>query len=159
MLKLFQLNKKVKSFLKINNRDKLLFVEAFIFCGIARLIVLLIPFNRIKKHIGIYNKESSFDIENSQYKLIRKIAWAVNRASKFTPWESKCLVQALIAQKILKNHNIYSTLYLGIARAGEKEIRAHAWLRCGAMIVTGGYEKNNFKEVARFSNEIKITIP
>jgi len=156
MLNLSQLNKKVANFIKINNRDKLLFVQAFIYCGIARSIILFIPFNKIKKYIGIYNKESSYNIENSKYQYIRKISWAVNRASQLTPWESKCLVQALTAQRMLKRCNIYSTLYLGVAKDGEKDMKAHAWLRCGSMIVTGGHESKNFKEVARFSNELNV---
>lgn len=156
MLKLSQLNKKAVNFLKRNSRDKLLCIQAFILCGIARITILLISFNKIKKYIGTYNKESSFDIENSQYQYIKKISWAVNRASQFTPWESKCLVQALTAQRMLKHRNIYSTLYLGVAKDGEKDMKAHAWLRSGAMIVTGGYESKHFKEVARFSNELNV---
>ncbi|MBC8061952.1 MAG: lasso peptide biosynthesis B2 protein [Clostridiaceae bacterium] len=153
MPSLSQLNKKLKNFLKRSNGDKLLFFQAFIICGIARSIILLIQFNKIRTYIGTYKKESSFQIENSKYELVKKIAWAVNSASLLTPWKSKCLVKALTAQKMLKNHKIYSTLYLGVAKGGERGIQAHAWLRCGQLIVTGGNLKDNFKEVARFSNE------
>jgi len=128
-------------------------MQAFVLCGIVRGFILHVPFNKIKKYIGIYNKESVREIEVSQYKLIRKIALAVNSASRYTPWESKCLVQALVAQKMLKSRKIYSTLYLGVAKEGENAIKAHAWLRTGSIIVTGAYEAKNFKEVARFSNE------
>jgi hypothetical protein len=153
MLKLSQSSKKIKSFLKRSTGDKLLLLKSFILCGLVRIFILLIPFKRLKKHIGIHNEESSFDIDNSHYKFIKKVAWAVNRASQLTPWQSKCLVQAITAQRILMAHNIYSTLYLGLAKGGEKEIIAHAWLRSGALIVTGYSEMGNFKEVARFSNE------
>lgn len=153
MQNLSQLSKKSRGFLKRSNNEKKLFFQAFIICGVARIIILLIPFNKIKKYIGRHNEESSFDIENSRYGLIKKIAWAVNTASVLTPWESKCLVKALTAQKMLKGNNIYSTLYLGVAKNGERDIIAHAWLRCGPMIVTGAQEMNNFKEIARFSNE------
>jgi hypothetical protein len=153
MQNLSQLSKKSGSFFKRSNKDKMLFFQAFILCGIARSIIILIPFRKIKGYIGVYNKESSFDIENSKYQLVRKITWAVNRASGLTPWQSKCLVKALTAQRMLKNYNLYSTVYLGVAKEGKRDIKAHAWLRCGAMIVTGGHEKHDFKEIARFSNE------
>lgn len=153
MQNLSQLSKKSKGFLRRSNHEKILFFRAFIVCGIARIIILLVPFNKIKRYIGKYNEESSFDIENSEYKLIKKIAWAVNSASGLTPWQSKCLVKALTAQIMLKKYNIYSTLYLGIAKDKEREIKAHAWLRCGSIILTGGHEMNNFKSIAKFSNE------
>jgi hypothetical protein len=153
MLNLSVLNKKVNNFLKRSNIDKLIFIQAFVLCGIMRSLVLLVPFNKLRQHIGYYNKESSFGIEDSKYTEAKRIAWAVNRASMLTPWESKCLVQALVAQKMLKSRHIYTTLYLGVAKDGKSGLIAHAWLRCGSMIVTGGYEMDRFKEVARFCNE------
>ncbi len=153
MMKLSQWSKRLKNFLKRSNADKLLLIKSFMLCGIVRFVIAFVPFKRVKDHIGIHNKESSFDIDSSHYKFIRKVAWAVNRASQITPWKSKCLVQAITAQRILRRHNIYSTLYLGVAKGNEKKIIAHAWLRSGAIIVTGYYEMDNFKEIARFSNE------
>jgi len=153
MQNLSRLSERSKCFLKRSKRGKILFFQAFIICGIARAIILLIQFNKVKTYIGTYKGESSFQIEESKYQLIKEIACAVNSASQVTPWKSKCFVKALTAQKMLKNYNIYSTLYLGVAKDGERDIKAHAWLRAGEIIVTGGDEKNNFKEVARFSNE------
>ncbi|WP_246503483.1 lasso peptide biosynthesis B2 protein [Clostridium polyendosporum] len=118
------------------------------------MIIKMMPFNKIKGYIGIYMKESPHEIDVLHYKTIKKVAWAVNQASKYTPWESKCLVQALTAQNMLKRRKIYSTLYLGVAKKGSKNINAHAWLRCGQVIVTGGYRREDFKEVAKFSNDV-----
>ncbi|MEG0711156.1 MAG: lasso peptide biosynthesis B2 protein, partial [Niameybacter sp.] len=69
-----------------------------------------------------------------------------------TPWESKCLVQAMVAQYLLKRRRIATTLYLGVAKGSEGELKAHAWLRCGQMIVTGDGARRDYKEVARFAN-------
>ena len=96
--------------------------------------------------------ESCYDIKIEEYRRVKRIVWAVNEASKYTPWESKCLVKAITAQRMLKGYKIYSTIYLGINKDGENNMEAHAWLRCGSMYVTGGYEKEGFKEVAKFSN-------
>ena len=35
-------------------------------------------------------------------------------------------------------------------------MRAHAWIRCGEMIITGQYEKENFIQVVSFSNKQSI---
>lgn len=32
-------------------------------------------------------------------------------------------------------------------------MKAHAWIRCGEMIITGRSEKDHFIQVASFSNE------
>lgn len=140
--------------MKINTKDKVLFFEAFLLCGITRMIIKMIPFSKIKGCMGVYMKESPYEIDVSYYKVIKEVAWAVNQASKYAPWESKCFVQALTAQNMLKRRKIYSTLYLGVAKKGTENINAHAWLRSGQVIITGGYERGDFKEVAKFSNYV-----
>ncbi|MFR7864375.1 MAG: lasso peptide biosynthesis B2 protein, partial [Streptococcus salivarius] len=67
-----------------------------------------------------------------------------------------CLVQALLVQHFLKRKGIATTLYLGVNKDKQDHLMAHAWVRCGEMIVTGQYEKDHFIEVAKFSNESLI---
>jgi hypothetical protein len=138
--------------MRTNPKDKFLFFEAFILCGIIRMIILLIPFNKIRNSIGGYNQDNLKEVSASEYKVVKRVARAIYQATKYTPWESKCLVQALTAQRMLKKRKIYSTLYLGVAKEGKKKVKAHAWLRCGQVFVTGGYEKKGFVQVAKFYN-------
>lgn len=147
------LNRKIKVFLKMPLIDKKMFLEAYILSGIYRFTILVIPFKKLRKYIGVYKKESSREIPTDNYKVARKVLNAVNIATKRTPWESKCLVRALTAQKMLKKRKIYTTLYLGVGKDKENKMLAHAWLRCGEVILTGGAEMNRFQEVAKFSNE------
>ena len=74
----------------------------------------------------------------------------VNRITEHTLWESKCLVRAMTARKLLKEAGIHSTLYLGVGKDEGKMI-AHAWLRCGQMYVTGG-NGSSYAMVAKFRN-------
>lgn len=152
MINLSVLVRKSRSFARIKWRDKILFFRAFFLSGIARIAILFIPFRVVKKFLGIPKKESSYDIKLEEFRRVKRVAWAVNQASKYTPWESKCLVKAITAQWMLKRYKIYSTIYLGVNKTEKNSMEAHAWLRCGSVIVTGGYEKDEFKEVARFSN-------
>ena len=148
--------RKTKTFIKIDNGDKSMFFEAFILCGIYRLAILIIPFNKLKRCFGMYNSESPENIETEFYKTIKKIDWAVEQVSMYTPWQSKCLVQALTAQRMLKRRKIHSTLYLGVAREGQSKINAHAWLRSGRCLVTGGIGYDSFTQVAKFASyEVK----
>lgn len=95
--------------------------------------------------------ESPIELSPSKYRRAAKVGWAVNKMSLFTPWESKCLVQAITAQVVLRIIKVPYTLYLGLDRNESKELVAHAWLRCGELIVTGAREKERFVTVAQFA--------
>ena len=148
LLKLFR---KIKTFFKIENQDKLAFIKAFIYMGYFRAFILFIPFNKLRKRMGKVKVESPQDVDNECYKKAVRIARIVGIVSYHTPWESKCLVQALTAQRMLKSKNISTTIYLGVRKEGN-EMKAHAWLRCGEYYVTGGAIREQYTVVAKFAN-------
>ena len=80
-----------------------------------------------------------------------RIAQIVGKVCDKTPWESKCLVRALAAQRLLCRRGLSSTLYLGCGMEEGKMV-AHAWLRFGEMYVTGG-DGGGYTTVARFCKE------
>jgi hypothetical protein len=102
----------------------------------------------MKKHYGITGEESPADESKENYSKAMKIAYHVNRIAEHTPWESKCLVRALTAQKLLTKKKISSTLYLGVKKDGEKMV-AHAWIRTGGFYATGGTGEG-YTVVAKF---------
>ncbi|MEQ8156756.1 MAG: lasso peptide biosynthesis B2 protein [Clostridiaceae bacterium] len=136
----------------MNWRDKLLFFEAFILTGIARGSILFIKFNKLKKYMGNHNTESPMEVDLEVYNTTVRIRRAVLKASQCTPWESKCLVQALTVQRMLKWRNISSTIYLGVNKDKDNKMQAHAWSRVGEIIVTGGEVKDAFTQVSKFSS-------
>lgn len=133
-------------------KTKRLLLKVLLYSGIARAVILFVPFKKYKKYIGIYNKETPFEIDLHKYKTIKQVSWAVNIVCSHTPWESKCLVQALTAQRILKGYNIENTLYLGVNKDSSNNMLAHAWLRSGQVFVTGGYNRDEYVEVGKFSS-------
>lgn len=66
------------------------------------------------------------------------IAYVVPRIARAVPWRSDCLVQALAAQHWLAAEGIESEIVIGVERPDDAEFGAHAWLKCGDAIVTGG---------------------
>ena len=48
-----------------------------------------------------------------------------------------------------------ATLYLGAARSADRTagLHAHAWLRCGALVLTGENERRNFPVLTSFRAE------
>lgn len=154
MQNLLVLVKKLRTFISIKWCDKKILLEALFLTAVSRMVILSIPFKKYSKHIGTYNEETPFEIDINGYRTIKRVGWAVGTVSQYTPWESKCLVQAMTAQRMLKSRKLCSTLYLGVNKDESNNIKAHAWLRCGQLYVTGGYNKNEFKVVAKFANEV-----
>jgi hypothetical protein len=79
----------------------------------------------------------------------------VATASRHLPWNCTCLVQAMAGKAMLKRRGVPSTLYLGVAKDGETRLQAHAWLRCGARILTGWQEMERFKVIGTFAEDGK----
>lgn len=151
MLSFYQWVKRINKFLfKLSIKEKLLFIEAFFLTGLMRAKILKVPFNKLKKELGTYNTESADDVVLDDYKIAKIVRDVVVTISKFTPWESLCLVQAMTVQRMLKKRGISTTIYLGVNKEN-KNMVAHAWIRCGKMFVTGG-NGSGYATVAKFSN-------
>ena len=135
----------------MNNCDKLDIIKAFIYMGYFRAFILFIPFNKLRKRMGKIKVESPDEVEQTDYIKAKRMASIINIVAPKTPWESKCLVQALTAQRMLKSKGISTTIYLGVRKEGN-EMKAHAWLRCGEYYVTGGAIRDQYTVVAKFAN-------
>lgn len=127
----------------------LLFAEAWLGLGLARYAVLHRPFARLSRAWGVPMFETFWRPCPDPH-TPRRVARAIERASRVTPWVSNCLPQAMTAKRMLKKRGLRSTLYLGIARENGEKLSAHAWLRCGQFFVTGG-QGRGFTVVAAFS--------
>lgn len=95
------------------------------------------PPGKLRKGWGRENEESAGTASREGYRQAARIARIVGKVCDKTPWESKCLVRALAAQRLLCRRGLSSTLYLGCGMEEGKMV-AHAWLRFGEMYVTGG---------------------
>ena len=137
----------VAGFIKKNKKKQITFMVWF-YTGVFRFLICFLPMKHLKKKFGIEGEESKAEATIEQYRYAKMVSDYVNRSSEKTLWESKCLVRALTAQKLLKRKQIDSTLYLGVGKEDEKMI-AHAWLRCGRMYVTGG-DGRNYAIVAKY---------
>ena len=120
------------------NEHKSLTIQAWIYSAYYRFQMLYYNTKKLNKRWGIEGEESPEDAALEEYRYAKRVSYAVNQVCNKTKWESKCLVRALSAQKLLKKKKIQSTLYLGCGLDENGKMVAHAWLRCGRMYVTGG---------------------
>ena len=136
-----------------NRTQRMLLLEAFLLLGMARLGVLFLPFRWLAKSLGTHMKETDTQLPPADLPLARMVGAAVRSAANHTPWGSVCLPQAVAAKWMLKRRNIPGTVYLGVIKDKTKpeKLAAHAWLRCGNIILTGAKGHRQYTVVSTFS--------
>ncbi|NGY80490.1 lasso peptide biosynthesis B2 protein (plasmid) [Bacillus megaterium] len=147
--------KKLRNFLRLETSQKLLLLEAFYYLGYGRVFKSL-PFSKVAPILGDRMKETSFSPNTYDHVVLNNISHAIHMMSKYTFWESQCLVKAVAGMKMLERRHIESTLYLGTAKDKNGKLIAHAWLRSGSIYVTGSEGMERFTVVGKFSKRIKV---
>jgi hypothetical protein len=137
---------------KLSWKMNLLLFVSFFLMGLVRCSIIIVPFKYLSPLLGENNSSTSTEVKHDVLKRAAKIGWCIEKMSRFTPWESKCLVTAMTAQILLRVIGIPSTLYLGMAKDTSNQLIAHAWLRCGNLILTGASVHKDFKMVAQFAS-------
>ncbi|MCD1161139.1 lasso peptide biosynthesis B2 protein [Peribacillus frigoritolerans] len=149
------ITKKARNFLRLNFKTKLLLIEAFLHLGRARYLKS-ISFSKVAPSLGEQMKETSYTSNPSDKEVLASISRAIHIMSRYTFWESQCLVKAMAGMKMLEKRNIDSTLYLGTAKDENGELIAHAWLRSGPFYITGAEVMDKFTVVSKFAKANSI---
>lgn len=141
----------VRKLRKMDADSFVLLIEAIFYLAWARFLVRL-PFAKIAPALGSRMKETPHEPPTfAQRAALKRISIILHMASRHTPWQSKCLVRAIAAMKMLERRKLPSTLYLGTAKGAEGGLIAHAWLRAGTYYVTGAEEMRKFTIVDHFA--------
>jgi hypothetical protein len=133
--------------------ERRLLIEALLLLSVARLALLVLPFKWLAVTLGRHREETGTELNSADLCCSRMVGQAVCTSANYTPWKSVCLPQAVAAKWMLQRRHIACTLYLGVAKteAAPMELAAHAWLRCGTLILTGRENYTQFTVVATFS--------
>lgn len=148
--KLKNFSRRSSRFLRLPFYLKRSILEAFLFTAVIRFCIVFLPVHKLASRLGTPLLETPDDLSSEQTITAREISFIVQKISQFTPWSSRCLVQALSTQIMLKRRKIPSTVYLGIAKEGCNALKAHAWLRCGNTILTGSTEMGGYRQISCF---------
>ena len=106
----------------------------------ARLVLMRLTTGRIAR----LNGESARSGRSDQAAgpgdrlLVNTVADIVPRIAPWLPWRSDCLVQALAAQHWLARYGIATQIVIGADKPKHAGFEAHAWLRYGEQVITGG---------------------
>ena len=137
------------------NEHKELTLKAWVLSARFRFQMLYENTAKLNQKWGIEGEETPEDATLDEYRFCKRVSYAVNQVCNKTKWESKCLVRALTAQRLMAEEGIESTMYLGCKELNGKMV-AHAWIRVGRMDVTGGNgAADGYGIVAKFKSRMK----
>ena len=121
---------------------QIFFILNYALCGVARAAINVFPLRRISPYFGPFKKTLVISTlpNRKQLGLAVRIGQSVRLAAKYTPWDSSCLTQAMVAKFWCRLYKIPYVFYIGFAKAPEEPsgYKAHAWITAGRVLVTGG---------------------
>jgi len=127
--------KRLKKFLSFTPSDRYLLVSAALWLGAVRLGLWLLPFHIWWPLLGRMTQANT-ELHEANQDSINKITWAVTVVSRYIPGV-KCLARALATQALLSQCGFPANLRIGVAKAEEGQLEAHAWVEVQGKIVIG----------------------
>jgi hypothetical protein len=110
-----------------------------------------LPFRRIAVWLGTPGAESPATATAEEISTAKEIGWAVGAVAGRVPWDGRCLAQALAATAMLRRRGLEGTVSFGVCPGESAGFAAHAWLRLGSCMVTGGASLERFKVFTTFA--------
>lgn len=144
--------RKVRNFGHLPTLIRLGLLPTWLLLGLARMLVLCIPFRMIAPRLGRHAGPHAFVplIPSPLVAQARQIARLIQIAARYCPWRANCFAQAIAARVWLKGLGIPHALYFGVRKDAERRLKAHAWVCAGPVFVTGGGSFGQFTVVGTF---------
>ena len=145
MFKLF------KKYYSIDKTERKILNRTFFWLIYAFILVRFIPLKWFSHLLGELNparlsadkadpegwKEVAVEINSKKKELIQVQKKNIRRWKRILPWQVKCFEEAITAKIRLEKYNIRSSLFLGVAKETDEKLKAHAWLKCGNVFISG----------------------
>ena len=148
---------KARQFAALDGEQKITFIQVWFMLGWARAAILMVSFRRLSASLRHHRDIGTPSVLSPrQLQQASRIGKLVASAANATPWQSRCLAQVLVVQRLLSRRNIPGQFYLGVRKGSEDGadpggLAAHAWLRCDDVIVNGGGGHEEYIVVSTFS--------
>jgi len=101
--------------------------------SLIRLGLAVLGFQRLWKLVA--NDQSP--ILRPDETFLKRVVWAVDVISRWTPGGVTCLPRALTTQYMLTRYGQPATLRIGVALEKNQKLNAHAWVEVQGEIVIG----------------------
>ena len=141
---------KFTTWVRLPLKDQILTFEIAILLLVSKLSIFCLPFKRIVAFLGNLQIESTQELPEETIQKANRIRKYIKKVAVMMPFKSVCFDQAITAKVMLDRRKIPATVYFGVANKDEVNIKAHAWVRAGQIMVTGGEGHQEFTVVAHF---------
>ncbi|QFU74593.1 lasso peptide biosynthesis B2 protein [Halioglobus maricola] len=137
-------------FLALSGTDRRLFICAWCLLGYYKLAITLRPVMNLIGHLErVAGTEPAPEADAFEQDEAARIGRMVARAAAHTPWPSLCLVQVLTTQRLMASRKLpgqftFGAMLCGDRSAPDRKLAAHAWLRCGDLVVSGAGGHENY---------------
>lgn len=152
-MKLSFLLHKARSFQRLPYFEQLWFLPVWWLLGLSRFAILAFAFRRLAPWLGVQAQACVWlpVLDRREETLALHISRVVRLASRYTPWQSNCFPQTVVARLLLGLYGVPYTLFFGLTRDQDaSEIKAHAWVVAGRVSVAGGRSFDQFTVVGSF---------
>ena len=140
----------LKTFLRMPLKQKLMIPKVFVLMAYYYYWVHKRPFSELAQKIGKPGFETPVQTSPTDAWLVHELMESMFHRLR---WKDSCLIRALTAKKLLNGLGHPCTLYMGVRKLEGRGMDAHAWLRCGKLIVTGGESRAGFTVTGIFGDE------
>lgn len=131
----------LRKWIGLSPLERGLFLEAAFLIFIVKLRLLLFPSSMVRDRI-----QETVPLRTRACRVTpRQLAWAVTAAGRFLPGGRGCLPQALATETLLRRHGFPAQLKIGVARAGQNDFQAHAWVESEGEVLVGKVETPDYK--------------
>ena len=145
--------RKVFHFFRHPWSDQVLFVPVWLMLGLARLLIVIVHFRNLAPILGRDTGTLGWLplLSPRGESRARMVGRVVRFAARYTPWESNCFPQAIVARWLLGFFRVPYALCFGLARNPDiGSMQAHAWVAAGRVRVTGGEGFGHYAVVGCF---------
>ncbi|WP_431686768.1 lasso peptide biosynthesis B2 protein [Hahella sp. NBU794] len=148
------LRRKLKTAWRLPRQEKLWLAFLFPYSAMVRVMIWGLPFRRFAWVLGraSANHEALFYAPAEQQLLARRIGAVCRLVARYTPWECKCLAQAIMARTLLGFYRTPYVIHLGVLKENGSDggLKAHAWLRVDGAIITGGADSESYVKASTY---------
>lgn len=123
----------VRKFIRLAPGRRVLLVRAVLTLAAARLATWMLPFATGRR---LLTRTKATAPTGPIGPTREQIRWAIMHARRVVPGAT-CLPQALTAESLLLRSGLPSQLHIGVRKAADDGLEAHAWVESDGRIVIG----------------------
>lgn len=131
----------ILKFIRLPNRDRTLLIKTYLLLGLIRLGLWLLPFKTLQAWLAkLHHRQSRYQapkLTKISRRTVGQAIWAVNISSHYMPGKVKCLARALATQVLICRRGYDPELKIGVAKAEDHSLEAHAWVELQGLVVMG----------------------